>query len=58
MPTTAAHRNTSPAWEAMNGYRMYSPLAIPTPIRITLGPSSRRSGGGLRQLALLATVAA
>ena len=45
-PTTAAHRNTSPAWEAMYGNRMYSPLATPTPTRMTLGPISRRSGGG------------
>src|SRR5918997_3957153 len=44
-PTIAAQRNTSPTCEAMNGHRMYSPEAIPTPTRITLGPTSLRSGG-------------
>ena len=45
-PTNAAHRNVRPACEAMYGNRMYSPLATPTPTRITLGPISRRSGAG------------
>src|SRR5688572_1130409 len=45
-PTTAAHRKARPALEAMYGYRMYSPLATPTPTRITLGPISLRSAIG------------
>jgi hypothetical protein len=45
-PAMAAHRNVSPAFEAMNGNRMYSPEATPTPTRITLGPISRRRRSG------------
>src|SRR5829696_10512831 len=45
-PTTAAHRKARPATDAMYGKRMYSPLATPTPTRITLGPISLRSLAG------------
>src|SRR3712207_9150896 len=45
-PTTAAHMNTSPRFEAMKGQRMYSPEPTPRPARITLGPSSLPSGNG------------
>jgi hypothetical protein len=44
-PTIAAQRKTRPTCEVMNGHRMYSPDAMPTPTRITLGPIMRRSGG-------------
>ena len=37
-PTTAAHMNASPTFEAMKGQRMYSPEPTPRPARITLGP--------------------
>src|ERR671914_1933701 len=56
-PTSAAHTNTSPTWLAMNGNRMNSPEASPTPAATTPGPmirhhdrgglgSSRGSGAG------------
>src|SRR3712207_6093845 len=45
-PTTAAHMNTSPMFEAMKGQRMYSPEPTPRPARITLGPSILLSGNG------------
>jgi hypothetical protein len=35
-----------PALELMYGHRMYSPEPTPTPARITLGPSTLRSGKG------------
>src|SRR3954454_18811799 len=35
-----------PALELMYGQRMYSPDPTPTPARITLGPSTLRSGSG------------
>src|SRR3712207_1386376 len=45
-PTTAAHMNTSPMFEATKGQRMYSPEPTPRPARITLGPSILLSGNG------------
>ena len=35
-----------PAFALMYGHRMYSPDPTPTPARITLGPSTLRSGSG------------
>ena len=35
-----------PALELMYGHRMYSPDPTPMPARITLGPSTLRSGSG------------
>src|SRR3954447_3439138 len=45
-PTTARYRNPIPALALMYGQRMYSPDPTPTPARITLGPSTLRSGKG------------
>jgi hypothetical protein len=41
-PTNAAQTNTSPTWEAMNGKRMNSPDASPTPAAMMPGPISLR----------------
>ncbi len=45
-PITASHRKPRPALVVMYGHRMYSPEPTPTPARITLGPSTLRSGKG------------